>query len=543
MAAQKSGIDSRQVADNDDRVADTFNGATHGLSRRDVMRILLAGGIVASPAGGWLAHAASSSAPTPKQGGRIKVASESGSATDTLDPTKGTGYTDYTRTYMFYNGLTRLDEKLVPQMELAESIENEGALRWTIKLRKGVHFHDGKPFTSADVVYSLLRHKDPATNSIAQSVAEQMEEVKATSPHEVRIKLRSPNADFPVILGISHFLIVKEGATSFTTAIGTGPYKCKEFQPGVRSIGVRNTDYWKPGKPYLDEIELITIADEASRVNALLSGDVRIIIAVNPRSVQRIAATDGYAIIESKSGEYTDLIMRDELGPTRNPDFVLAMKYLLDREQMRRAAFRGFAVVGNDQPIPPSHRFYFAGLPQRPYDPEKAKFHLKKSGLTGATLPIVTSAAAVGSLDMAQLLQLSAKQIGLTLNIKQVSAGGYWSDHWMKHPLGFGTILPRPSADMMFTLFFKSNAVWNESGWKNEKFDQLLIAARAQTDEAKRRQMYADMQVLVHQHCGLGIPMFRNTVDGYNTGVKGYGAHPLGGFMGFMFAEHVWLEA
>jgi peptide/nickel transport system substrate-binding protein len=113
----------------------------------------------------------------------------------------------------------------------------------------------------------------------------------------------------------------------------------------------------------------------------------------------------------------------------------------------------------------------------------------------------------------------------------------------MKHPLGFGSVNPRPSADMLFTLFFKSNAVWNESGWKNEKFDQLLIAARAQTDEARRKQMYADMQVLVNQHGGVGIPMFRNTVDGYNTSLKGYGAHPLGGFMGFMFAEQVWLEA
>jgi peptide/nickel transport system substrate-binding protein len=539
MATQHDETGKRLNSDNGTCITEELK---HGVSRREVMRILLAGGIVASPAGGLLAHAASSSSPAPKQGGRIKVASASGSATDTIDPAAGSGATDYTRAHMFYNGLTRLDDKLVPQMELAESIDNEGALRWTIKLRKDVHFHDGKPFTSADVVYSLLRHKDPASRSKAQSVAEQMEEVKVAGPYEVRIRLSSPNADFPVILGTTHFLIVKEGATSFTTAIGTGPYKCKEFQPGVRSIAVRNNEYWKPGKPYLDEIELVTIPDEASRVNALLGGEVHIVIQINPRSAQRIAATGGYAIIEAKSGEYTDLVMRDELGPVRNPDFVLAMKYLLDREQMRGVAFRGFAVLGNDQPIPPNHRFYFAGLQQRPYDPDKAKFHLKKSGLAGATLPLVASVAASGSIDMAKLLQLSAQQVGLTLNINNMPVGGYWTDHWMKHPLGFGSVNPRPSADMLFTLFFKSNATWNESGWKNDKFDQLLVAARAQTDEAKRKRLYADMQVLVHEQCGIGIPMFRNTVDGYNTSVKGYGAHPLGGFMGFMFAEQVWLE-
>jgi peptide/nickel transport system substrate-binding protein len=539
MAAQKYGAGDHLNADNDERIAVECKC---GVSRREVMRTLVAGGIWASTSGGLLARAASSPQ-APKQGGRIKVASASGSATDTLDPAKGTGTTDYTRAHMFYNGLTRLDEKLVPQMELAETIENEAALRWTIKLRKDVHFHDGKPFTSADVVYSLLRHQHPATHSKVQPVAEQMEEVKATSPHEVRIKLTSPNADLPVILGTSHFLIVKEGAADFSSAIGTGAYKCKEFQPGVRSVAVRNNAYWKPGKPYLDEIELISIANEISRVNALVSGEVHIIAAINPRSAQRVVATTGHTIIEAKSSGYTDLVMRDELGPTRNPDFVLAMKYLLDREQMRRVVFRGFAVVGNDQPIAPNHRFYFPGLPQRPYDPEKAKFHLQKSGLAGATLPLVASDATDGALDMAQLLQLSAQQIGLTLKINQMPAGGYWTDHWMKHPLGFGHINPRPSADLLFTLFFKSNAVWNESGWKNEKFDQLLIAARAQTDEAKRKRLYADMQVLVHEHCGVGIPLFRSTVDGYNTNIKGYGAHPLGGFMGFMFAEHVWLEA
>jgi peptide/nickel transport system substrate-binding protein len=216
---------------------------------------------------------------------------------------------------------------------------------------------------------------------------------------------------------------------------------------------------------------------------------------------------------------------------------------LLDREQMRRAAFRGFAVVGNDQPIPSNHRFYFAGLPQRPYDPDKAKFHLQKSGLAGATLPVVASVAAIGSIEMAQLLQRSAQLIGLTLQINQMPVGGYWTDHWMKHPLGFGNINPRPSAGLLFTLFFQSNAVLNESGWKNEKFDQLLVAARAQPDEVKRKQLYAEMQVLVHEYCGVGIPLFKSTVDGYNTSIKAYGAHPLGGFMGFMFAEDVWLEA
>ena len=98
--------------------------------------------------------------------------------------------------------------------------------------------------------------------------------------------LSAPNADLPVILGTFHFAIVKEGTTDFSTGIGTGPYKLKEFKPGVRSIAVRNEAYWKPGKPYLDEIEFVGIGDESARVNALLSGGMDLVASVNPRAVE-----------------------------------------------------------------------------------------------------------------------------------------------------------------------------------------------------------------------------------------------------------------
>lgn len=543
MKDRNDQFDNLMHADLIERISEDLN---RGVSRRDVLRALLASGILATTAGGLLTFAASAqaqTAQTARRGGRIKVAVQTGSTADTLDPATGGNVADYTRGYMFYNGLTTLDEMLVPQMALAESIATDDALLWTVMLRKDVRFHDGKPFTSADVVYSLNRHKDPDTASKVSGIAEQFAEVKATGPHEVQIRLAAPNADLPAILGISHFLIVRDGTTDFSTGNGTGPFKVKEFRPGVRSIAVRNEEYWKPGKPYLDEIESFSIPDESARINALLSGDVQLINPVNPRSASRISDADGFGLLASQSGTYTDLVMRDELGPNQNPDFVLAMKYLLDREQILRVAFRGYGVIANDQPIAPNHRYYFAGLPQRTFDPDKAKFHLQKSGVAGRTIPIVVSTAATGSVDIAQLLQLSAQQIGLRLDIKGMPADGYWSNHWMKHPLHFGNINTRPTADLAFSLFFQSDADWNESGWKNAQFDQLLLAARAETDETKRKQMYADMQVLVHEHCGIGIPQFNASLDGHTARLKGYGGHPIGGLMGYMYAEHVWLEA
>src|SRR4029450_1172774 len=146
---------------------------------------------------------------------------------------------------------------LPPHLELAEAIESDRAATvWTIKLRRDVKFHDGAPLTADDVVFSLARHKDAATGPAARALAAPMKEIVASGKNEVKITLESPNADLPVVLGTPHFLIIKNGTTSFTTAIGTGPYRCQEFQPGVKSIGVRNTEYFKPGQPYLDEIEL-----------------------------------------------------------------------------------------------------------------------------------------------------------------------------------------------------------------------------------------------------------------------------------------------
>jgi peptide/nickel transport system substrate-binding protein len=548
MTDNKKNIDSQLITGEESlRV---FEGLNRGMSRRNALQMLGLAGVAVAGASSLFGAAgklfADEEAATPgkgKPGGRIRVAGQTSSTADTLDPAKGSSSTDYVRHYMFYNGLTRFDSHMVPQLELAERIETTDAKLWVITLRKEVTFHNGKALTAADVVFSLLRHKDPITGSKVLPLAEQFAEVKANGTHEVQIQLSGPNAELPSILAISHLLIVPEGTSDFSQGIGTGPFKVKEFKPGVRSIGVRNTSYWKPGLPYLDEIEFIGIADEPSRVNALLSGDVQIINEVNPRSTVRIKGSTKHRVVDSPSGNYTDLIIRQDQMPGQSPEFTQAMKLLLDREQIKSAIFRGYARVGNDHPIAPGARFFNADLPQRIYDPEKAKFLLKKAGMESISMPLMCSPAATGSVDIAVLLQQSAKEAGLKLDVNRLPGDGYWSNHWAKHPLTFGNINPRPNADMLFSQFFQSTAPWNESGWKNEQFDQLLVQARGETDEAKRGKMYADMQTLVHEHSGIGIPVFISNIDGVDQRVKGYGTNPLGGFMGYMFSEQIWLDA
>ena len=207
-------------------------------------------------------------------------------------------------------------------------------------------------------MYSITRHKDPATASKAKVLADQIDSVKATGPNEVTLVLTSPNADLPVILGTFHFHIVKEGTTDFTTGIGTGPYKLKEFKPGVRSVVVRNDNYWKPGKPYLDEIEFVGIGDESARVNALLSGGMDLVglgQSALGRAHHRHAGLSRSSRPSRASTPTSSCARTSAPAPTRIS--CSAMKYLFDREQMKKTIALDQAVVAQrpadrpDQPL------------------------------------------------------------------------------------------------------------------------------------------------------------------------------------------------
>lgn len=539
MSTEHSTLGS--LLDPHDRVR-ALQALARGATRRDVVAMLMAAGMQAAVAGSMATMAAKAHANTPRRGGRIRVAGTTATAAETLDPAKQANQMDYARGRMIYNGLTALDGALTPQPALAESFATRDAKTWVFTLRKGVEFHDGKALSPADVVFSLLRHKDPSTGSKVKALAEQIAAVRATGPGEVTVELTAPNVDLPAILGTFHFHIVKAGTTDFSKGIGTGPFKLKEFTPGVRSVVVRNERYWRPDRPYLDEIEFSGIADEKARVSALLHGDFDLVAGIDPRSVTRVKSTKGYAIFTTQGSHYTDLVMRRDTGPGANADFVLAMKYLMHREQMRKIVALDHALVANDQPIGPNSRFHFDGLPQRPFDLDKARFHWKKSGVTGP-VPVVASRAAMYSLDMALLLQQFGQLIGLTLDVQQVPADGYWSKHWLQDAVGFGNINTRPTADAILTQFFQSESAWNESRWKSGRFDQLLLAARSELDGGKRKQMYADMQTMIHHEAGVGIPLFLASLDGHATRLKGLQSVPLGGLMGNAFAEHVWLDA
>jgi peptide/nickel transport system substrate-binding protein len=525
----------------DDRMVE--GALRRGANRRELLQMLMAGGIGLAAGGAILGRAGSALAQTPRRGGTMKAAGWSSSTADTLDPAKASLSTDYVRCCAFYNRLTFLDEQGQVQMELAEKIETSDAKTWTVTLRRGVTFHDGKSFGAADVVFSMQRHLDPAVGSKVNALAKQMTEFRAVDPQTVEIVLAAPNSDLPTILAMHHFMIVADGTTDFSKGNGTGAFICERFEPGVRSVARRNPNYWQNGGPYLDSFEFFAITDDTARVNALLSGQIQLAAAISPRSMRLVESQPGVWLSKTTSGNYTNLNIRLDMTPGDKADFVTGMKYLVNREQIQKSALRGLAEIANDQPVSPASAFHNSNLPPKAFDPEKAKFHFQRSGLVGQQIPIVASEAAGSSLDMAVIVQQAGNAAGMKFEIQRVPSDGYWSNYWLKAPVHFGNINPRPTPDILFSLLYSSTAPWNESRYRSEKFDAMLLEARGLLDEAKRREIYNEMQVMVAEEAGTIIPVYISNLDAVSNKLKGLRPNPLGGMMGYAMAEYVWLDA
>jgi peptide/nickel transport system substrate-binding protein len=514
-----------------------------GINRRQAMKFLIAMGISAITASGLVTHLSEAVAATPKRGGRIRTAGHSSSAKDTLDPAKFTLSTDYIHGYTFYNGLTRLDSKAQAQPELSVSFEpNADATIWGFKLRKGVTFHNGKTFDSNDVVYSIMRHKDPKVGSGAKSLADMISEVKADGKDTVIFKLNAPNADFPVHMGIFNFMILQNGTKDFSTANGTGPFKVKEFKPGVRSVGVRNENYFKEGRPYADELEFFGIPDASARLNALFAGDVQMITKISTNSIKDVENRNGVEVFSTPAPRFSQLVMMVDRSPTNNLELRLAIKNLMNREKLLKTIAKGYGQIGNDHVVTPDNLLYNKNLPQRELDRDKAKYHLKKAGMENAKLELHVSPAANLSEELGMLLQSEAAKIDLTIDLKREPAGGYWSNIWRKRSFHAAEWNARPTLDLLLTLGWKSDAKWNETQFKSARLDTLIDEGRSTVDINKRKEIYGEIQSILYYEGGNVIPCFVNYLDAISSNIKGLVPVPVGALGGYNYADSAWLD-
>jgi peptide/nickel transport system substrate-binding protein len=520
-------------------------GLRRGANRREVMSWLVAAGASIAAAGSIVTSAKDVMAATPKKGGKLSFASDLHGPSDTLDPGLNTSGIDYTRGRAHYNSLCQINEDLSTRPELAEEYSaNADNSEWTFKLRKDVKFHDGSPLTADDVIYSMSRHYGEKSTSTAKTLVADVKEWKKVDSHTVKAIMTGPNGDLPVILGTPQFKIIKDGTTDFQNPVGTGPYTLKEFQPGVRSLHQRNEHYWREGGN-VDVIEITAITDKNARTSAFLSGDIDLMQALDPKAIKKVEATAGVGVWSVPSGSYFGICAMTHTEPGNNPDFVKALQYIQRREKIIKSVLKGQGTVGNDHPINISYGAdHCAEMAVKEHDLDKAKFHLKKSGVTTAQLDVAEIAP--GMTDISLLAQREAQKIGLDLQIKKVPNDGYWGAVWLKTPLNVVTWNMRPTANVMLNLAFAPDAPWNDTRWKNERMGKLLAEVRGVTDPAKRHEMYCEIQKLIavgtdeFPGSGMVIPAHRNFVDGKSEKVEGIGRMPLGAIGGYEWPEFAW---
>jgi len=341
-----------------------------------------------------------------------------------------------------------------------------------------------------------------------------------------------------------HLSMVPDGFKDWANPVGTGGYTLDKFDPGVRCSLKRNTSYWKPGRANADIVEITVINDGSARLNALLSGQVDIIHRVDPKTVALLKKNAKIEVVRAPGGWHAIMPAMVDRVPYSDVNVRLALKYAIDREAVLKTLFAGFGTLGNDHPIPKGDPYYNSSLPQTHFDPDKAKFYFKKAGSPTAQILLQASDAAFnGAVDMAALYQATAKKAGITIDIKKEPADGFWDNVWLKGSFITSYWGGRPAATQMLAVGYKSDAPWNDTHWQVPEFDKLLSDARAELDEAKRKEYIWAMQAMLHDKGGVIVPVFRDWVDAHNTNVGGHTPHSGFDLDNGHICEKAWLKA
>lgn len=479
----------------------------------------------------------------PRRGGNLVVGLENASSGDTLDPARLVGRYIIVVGLQLYDGLVEIDETLKVRPALAESWESKpGAAEWIFKVRKGVTFHNGKELTAADVVYSLNRHRGKDSQSAAKSLLAPITGIEATGQHEVTIRLDSGLADLPYLLGDYHLGVIPENGNP-AAGVGTGAFSLESFEPGVRALTKRNTNDWRSDRGYVDTVESLAINDPTARISALQSGAVHLISRVDPKSAAGIEGNSALQLFNVAGAGHSTFAMRTDTVPYDNLDLRLALKYAVDREAVVKTVLQGYGRIGNDQPIPNFDPFFAADIPQYSYDPDKARFHFKKAGISAPIAISVAESASPGAIDSVQLFQATAAAADITVEIDRVPNDGYWDNVWMKKPFSIGAWSGRPTADLILSQVYKSDANWNETYWRRPSFDKVLLEARAELDDHRRKELYRELQLQIHDDGGAIIPAFFNFLDAGSANLRGFAPNPTYQLSGFRAPEKVWFAA
>jgi peptide/nickel transport system substrate-binding protein len=449
-------------------------------------------------------------------------------------------------TVLVYQGLFYEGPEGTAEPLLAESYQvSNGGLVYTVKLRRGVKFHNGATMTAKDVAYSYNYLRDPKNGSPGAGDLSPVTNVEALDDATVRFTLSRVSAALPMTLGNKYGGVVpagyfdKPGAAQAlnSTSVGTGPFKVAEFRPNSNLVLVRNPDYWEKDTPYLDRINVLFVPNAASLIVALKNKRIDMATLNRPTDIEQVEKTPGLSVERWPSLAKTMLDLGNEVKPLNDVRVRQAIALAVDRQEIMQAAIGKYGRVIYTMVGAMQQRWGAdpATLPNARPDIAKAKQLLQEAGFgNGFSLTLKT----INKYDWMDPAAVTLKQqlarIGVNLTIQRQDLG-VWINEFRSKNLGFtfNDDATQPDPDLMFYRHYhKAPEGADFRNWNDAEASAALDKARTELDPAKRKADYLEFQ----KRFALSVPTIflfsPDLVTVRNASVQNYQQHPTGWYFG-----------
>jgi peptide/nickel transport system substrate-binding protein len=446
------------------------------------------------------AAAPTTAAATASAGGEIVVGKDQ--EAPGLDPAKNPAQAAIRVFDLMYSRLTRLDQQMRPQPDLAErwDISPDGKT-YTFHLRQGVKFHNGRDLTSADVKYTYERIINPDTASIAKSFFDPIDHIDTPDPSTVTIVLKAPNTPFLVNTSATWAGIVAKEIVDANNGdlnkvdAGSGPYMLQEWTPDTRTVLVKNPNYYVPGQPATSKITFQIMPDENARIAALRTGNIQFTV-LSAAGYDTLKSDSSVKAVEGPTLSYAYLGMNVGRAPFDKPEVRQAISYAVDRNEIINSVFRGHARPTG--PVPSAMADWaidVSGVDTYTPNLDKAKQLMADAGVSNVKTTMIAMSTLSYQVDAAQVIRSQLLKIGIDAEVQPQEVGVY-VDNWKKKNMdlmvggnGSGT-----NPDRAVCFFFCTDGSANVWNYSNPKVDNAGAEGRTATDTAAAKTIYADAQ-------------------------------------------------
>jgi len=459
------------------------------------------------------------------RGGSYSHGATGGGLKDTLEPYFPVTNPDIARCLQLYEPLLRWNAQYEIEPSVAEAVTPNGVnTQWTVRLRDGVEFHNGKTLTADDVMFSLAKVTDPEKPGSGGTELAKILELnnsKIVDPKTILLQLNQPYAVLDQLLA-EYTVGILPTDFDVSRPVGTGPFSYNRFVPGQLSQFDRFANYWDD-PPFVDELIIYDFPDDAAKVNALLAGQVQSVDNL-PSYLAGTIEQQGTSALISETGAWVPFTMRVDAAPFSDVRVRQALRLIVDRQQMIDQALNGFGILGNDlySPFDPA---YAKDLPQRMQDIDQAKSLLKQAGQENLAVELVTSTAVgAGAVESANLFVEQARQAGVAVQLTKADANVFYGDRYLSWNFAQDFWNTRNYVPQVATSSVKG-ATYNETHFDDPQFTALIDQAKREPDQARRYQLLHDAQEIEYNTGGFIIWGFKRQLDAYSNLVQGLQPH------------------